>query len=210
MINLIGIGVNQIAPRHIPFNVYAQHCGLLTSPRNRKNPWDAVAIGARWAADNDCYVEYHPARILRWLEQHGAIAHTCQWFNAPDVVGNARATLFMFSIWQPIIRAYGYPVAFTLQNGMDKLEIPWAFLDAIFIGGDTAFKYSAYVRNVVRKAVELGKWVHMGRVNTINRIQYARAIGCSSFDGTNYVRRPFDVAAHLNFHALARPLLLEI
>ena len=29
-----------------------------------------------------------------------------------------------------------------------------------------------------------GKWVHMGRVNSLKRLQYAAAIGCDSADGT--------------------------
>jgi hypothetical protein len=207
MINLVSFSTNGICPKHVSTADYSQHCGLLTSPRNRKSPDSAIRMGAAWAADNDCYSNYDPAVILRWLARFQHVASSCKWFNAPDVVCNAPATLFMFGIWQPIINHYGFPVAFTLQNGMEALSIPWGLLDAIFIGGDTAFKYSAYVRDTVVTAKRFGKWVHMGRVNTINRIRYAAAIGCDSFDGTNYTRRPFDVGDHLRFYKFGRQMV---
>lgn len=220
MINLVSLNTKELSPRHMSATTYARHCGMLTSPANAKNPYEALALGARWAADNDCFVEFNPRRILRWLEQYKSIAHTCLWFNAPDVVRNAEATLFNFWIWQPIIRAYGFRVAFTLQNGMECHQIPWEYLDALFIGGGDepnyvdalgcacAFKYSAYAGSVVKEANRRGIWAHQGRVNTVQRITYSKAIGCDSFDGTNYTRYPFDVANHLRLHQTADYQLL--
>jgi hypothetical protein len=186
MINLVSLNTKEITPRHITAQNYARHCGMLTSPRNRKNPHEAIALGARWAADNDCFVEFAPRRIIEWLQQYRAIAHTCLWFNAPDVVQNADATLFNFWIWQPIIQAYGFKVAFTLQNGMERHQVPWQYCAAVFIGGSDAFKYSDYVHETVREANKRGIWVHQGRCNSIQRINYSQAIGCDSFDGTGY------------------------
>ena len=200
MINLVSLNSKELTPRHMPAHTYARHCGMLTSPANAKNPMEALALGARWAADNDCFVEFNPRRILSWLDRYRHIAHTCLWFNTPDVVRNASATLFNFWIWQPIITAYGFKSAFTLQNGMEQERIPWDYCAAVFIGGDDAFKYSQYVRETVTEARKRSKHVHMGRVNTVQRITYSKAIGCDSFDGTNYTRYPFDVADHLRLH----------
>lgn len=200
MINLVSLNSKELTPRHMPAHTYARHCGMLTSPRNRKNPFEAITLGAKWAADNDCFVEFNPRRILEWLALYKPVAHTCLWFNTPDVVQNASATLFNFWIWSDIIAAYGFKPAFTLQNGMEQHQIPWSYCAAVFIGGDDAFKYSEYVRDVVKEANRRGTHVHMGRVNTVQRIIYSKAIGCDSFDGTNYTRYPFDVSDHLRLH----------
>jgi hypothetical protein len=127
---------------------------------------------------------------LSWLQRKRSIANTCLWFNAPDVVQNGRATLANFWYWREIIHAFGFPVAFTLQNGMENQRIPWGMFEALFIGGSTRFKYTDYVRGVVQEANKRGVWVHNGRVNTPERIIYSRQIGCNSFDGTNYTINP--------------------
>lgn len=46
------------------------------------------------------------------------------------------------------------------------------------------WKLGPIPRVLAAEAVERGKWVHMGRVNSRKRYNYARAIGCSSVDGT--------------------------
>lgn len=200
MKNLISLNVKELVPRHVTAAKYRAHCGMLTSPGNSKNPLDAIALGAAWAADNDCFVEFNPRRILGWLERNRHLASSCLWFNAPDVIQNATGTLFQFWIWEPIIRAYGFKVAFTLQNGMEQHQIPWDYCDALFIGGDDTFKRSEYIREVAKQANQRGVWIHQGRCNTIGRITRSKAIGCNSFDGTNYTRYPFDVKNHLRLH----------
>lgn len=44
---------------------------------------------------------------------------------------------------------------------------------------------------LVRQARNHGKWVHMGRVNSMARMERARSMGCNSADGTfiKYRRR---------------------
>lgn len=56
-----------------------------------------------------------------------------------------------------------------------------------FIGGSTAWKLGPHARRLVADAKRRGKWVHMGRVNSLKRFRYAAAIGCDSCDGT-YLR----------------------
>lgn len=198
MINLVSLNPVELVGRHITSATYSAHCGMLTSPKQSKNVSEAIAHGAKWAADNDCFVEFNPRRILGWLERNRDIAQTCLWFNAPDVVRNAQATLFNFWIWQPIITAYGFKVAFTLQNGMEQGRIPWDYLAAVFIGGDTAFKYSAYVRETVKEANRRGVWVHQGRCNSIRRVIYSQSIGCDSYDGTGY-KWGVNVVSHMPY-----------
>lgn len=92
----------------------------------------------------------------------------------------------MFWIWREIIHAYGYPVAFTLQNGVTINTVPFDYCEALFIGGDNRFKYSDEVRAIVAEAKRRGLWVHGGRVNTPGRITWYQSIGVDTFDGTGF------------------------
>ncbi len=74
-----------------------------------------------------------------------------------------------------------------LQDGIGELAIPWDELDAVFIGGTDAFKISAEARAAAVAARMLGKWVHVGRVNTAERALYWRNLA-DSIDGSGISR----------------------
>jgi hypothetical protein len=84
----------------------------------------------------------------------------------------------------PRIRALGYPAALCAQDGLEDLTLPWEDFDVLFIAGSTAWKLSKAARDITYEAKLRGKWIHMGRVNSFRRLQYAAAIGCDSCDGT--------------------------
>jgi len=141
--------------------------------------------GAVHAADNGCFTlgdRFNPAAWLGWLEGHHR--SKCLFAVAPDVVGDAAATLRRSRPYFSTIRDLGYPVAYVLQNGQERLPVPWADIDAVFIGGDTAWKLSAHAATLAYQAKDRGKWVHMGRVNSHRRLLRAAVMGCDSADGT--------------------------
>jgi hypothetical protein len=183
--------------RHMTPADYVAYCGFFTSPRNSSRSDEALALGAVWAADNDCFVGFNPDRIERWLKRYQSQANTCQFFNCPDVICNAAGTLERFAQWQPVIKSLGWKVAFTVQNGMSDYEIPWSQMDALFIGSTNDWKYSPYMFAVVAEAKRRGIWVHNGRVNTVSAINLSRAMGCDSFDGTGYTIEGAKAARHL-------------
>jgi hypothetical protein len=159
--------------------------GLLTSPSSRNSPQHAIERGLPWACDNDCFLTYNPMSIYNMLKKYQGLKG-CVFMNAPDVVMNHKATLKRFVIWERLIHGLGFPVAFTLQNGCTVRDVPWNKCEALFIGGDTQFKYTKEVREIVKEANRRKMWIHNGRVNTPERVIYSRNIGCSSFDGTGY------------------------
>lgn len=114
----------------------------------------------------------------------------CLFVVAPDVVGDAEATLKDSLPWLPRIREAGYPAAFVGQDGQELLPVPWDEFDVFFIGGSTDWKLSPEVAVLVKEAKANGKLVHMGRVNTRKRIRYAHSIGCDSVDGTTLAFGP--------------------
>lgn len=143
--------------------------------------------GATWCADNGCFGKGYPgdAPWIEWLASFTPEQiDRCRFAVAPDVVGDAAATLARSMPWLPKIRALGYPAAFVAQDGLESECIPWDAFDVLFIGGTTAWKLGHRARAVVTEAKSRGKWVHMGRVNSEKRLLYATAIGCDSADGT--------------------------
>lgn len=145
-----------------------------------------VEAGREWCADNGVFGGKYPGddAYLAWLADRLPYVADCRFAVAPDVVGDAAATLALSAPMLSRIRALGYPVALVAQNGLEHLDVPWAEFDCLFIGGDTAWKLGPEARALVAEAKARGKWVHMGRVNSRERIQYAVVIGCDSVDGT--------------------------
>ena len=74
-----------------------------------------------------------------------------------------------------------------LQDGIERVTIPWARLHAVFIGGTDAFKFGAEAFAAARAAKMLGKWVHVGRVNTARRVSDWTGIA-DSIDGSGISR----------------------
>lgn len=166
--------------------------GRLVTPRHYNNLGGMVAAGWPWAADNDAYNGLdEPAFVRMLLALRGVPG--CLFVAAPDVVGDAAATLELFDRWSVSIRAHRLPVALVAQNGLEDLEVPWPMVDALFIGGvpdstGAEWKISPAACRLVKEANRRGLWTHMGRVNTLQRVRYAAGIGCDSADGSGLAR----------------------
>lgn len=160
----------------------------IDTPKQGNVPVEGVA----WCADNGCFGKGYPGdeRWFAWLESNAYRASSCVFAVAPDVVGDAVATLERSLPWLPKIRALGYPAAFVAQDGLENLVIPWGDFDVLFVGGSTEWKLGAEAARIVGQAKACGKWVHMGRVNSGRRFRYAQMIGCDSADGTTLAKFP--------------------
>lgn len=152
---------------------------------------NALVRGVDWCADNSVFGDAYPgdAEFLAWLGARAEHADRCAFAVAPDVVGDAAATLERSAPMMPRIRALGYPVALAAQNGLEDLTVPYDSFDVLFIGGDTTWKLGAAARRLAAEAHARGKRVHMGRVNSLKRLRYAAAgqpygPACDSVDGT--------------------------
>lgn len=110
----------------------------------------------------------------------------CLFAVAPDVVGDAAATLAASLPWLPRIRDLGIPAAFVAQDGAEHPDHapPWDDFDVLFVGGSTDWKLGPHAAALVAEARRRGKRTHMGRVNTGKRFRYADALGCDTADGT--------------------------
>jgi hypothetical protein len=177
---------------------------------SRRLAESAPALYARAAAipyglDNGCYSKFERAAWDRLLEQaeEDAPVFAC----LPDIVGNAQRTLELFEYFKR--HTNGIPRALVIQNGIDRVCIPWDDLAAVFIGGDDAFKISRAALEVARVAKMLGKWVHVGRVNTAKRVRNWKGLA-DSIDGTGMSRFDHmleDALAEVRGETLQHPLL---
>ena len=156
--------------------------GVLLTPQMRNHP--DLSAGP-WAADNGCFTlgeRFDMAVFLTFLAKRRYAVDTCLFAPAPDVVGDAAATLRRSAKPLEQIRAAGYRAALVAQDGLQAP--PWDAFDALFIGGTTAFKLSHEARELTAAARDRAKWVHMGRVNSERRLRTAAMWGCQSVDGT--------------------------
>jgi hypothetical protein len=142
--------------------------------------------GVEWIGDNSVFGGKYPgdSAYLDWLDTHTEAAEYCRFVVAPDVVCDAAATFERSAPMLDPIRSIGYPVAYVAQNGATPTNLPWGRFDALFLGGDTAWKLGREARDLVAEARDRGVWTHMGRVNSRQRLVYAAVIGCDSVDGT--------------------------
>jgi len=176
--------------------------GRLLTPRTGNSTKVIAEKKIVWAADNDAFKGFAPVAFVRFLGRIAGVPR-CKFVAAPDVVCDADATLRKFKAWGPVIRELGLPVALVAQDGLrayrwpldglvspDSTRVGWNEFDALFIGGSTEWKESDAAKMLCLLAKREGKWLHMGRVNTLRRLRKAHAWGCDSVDGTSFSRWP--------------------
>jgi hypothetical protein len=136
------------------------------------------------AADNGCFTDPAGFSISKY-ERH-LYKFDPRWTlfaTAPDVLADHHATVEKSHSVLPMIRGLGLPAAFVAQDGWQENTTPWDDFDVLFVGGTTQFKFRGG-RAAIAAAKNRGKRVHMGRVNSLDRLRAAVSIGCDSADGT--------------------------
>jgi hypothetical protein len=159
-------------------------------PRAGNSPASIREGGLPWACDNDAFGAFDAARFRRMLARFAG-QPGCLFVSCPDVVCDPSATLRLFGEWAPEIRAAGLPLAFVGQDGCEDMELPWGEFDAFFVGGSTAWKESLAAMLLCGQAASMGKWVHVGRVNSYRRVRKLHDWGTvDSIDGTTFSKWP--------------------
>ena len=155
--------------------------GLMLTPISQRNaPNDSWV----WAADNACFSnKWKETTWLSWLKSKDKPADAL-FATVPDVVADHESTLKLWNKhWQSVAELQFKP-AYVIQNGAVTKDVPFHQAKAIFIGGTTDWKLSIAAQKIVVEAKKLNLWVHMGRVNSVRRLQIAQEWGCDSVDGT--------------------------
>ena len=166
--------------------------GFLVTPRSGR-VHEITETGKAWGVDNEAFGGWDERKELSFSKLLGRLCEhrphpSLKFVACPDVVADAVATRESFDRWGPIVRTCGLPVGYVLQDG--ESDVPWGKIDALFVGGSTEWKLSEHTDAAIAEAKRLGKWVHVGRVNTLRRMRHFYDIGVDSIDGTTFSKWP--------------------
>lgn len=156
-------------------------------PRIRPVALNACQV---WGLDNSVYTgKFEVNSWLRRVESLQQWREKCLFVTIPDVVGDSLATLAQFREYRAMVQ--GWPVAFVSQDGIREHagRIPWDDFDCLFIGGSNEHKLGKEGGWILAEAKRRGKWVHVGRINSVYRIEEIFWMA-DSWDGTTLSRSP--------------------
>ena len=140
-----------------------------------------------FALDNDAYGAFTsgtPWSESAWLTMLKAVKKSRLrplWCLVPDVVADRIATLAKWKQYAPIARSFGWPLAMAVQNGMTPEDVPPGAV--VFVGGSTDWKWQS-----LPMWCASGHRVHVGRVNSIDKLHVCERLGVESVDGTGWFR----------------------
>lgn len=170
------------------------HIGAIITPDSDRPALYNLSHFRHWGADNGCFSStsrFDDIRYMYWLLSLRSFASNCLFATAPDVVGNHGKTWERSKPWLGAIRVLGFPAAFVAQDGFDGDQgVDWAMIDVLFVGGTTSYKLGDQARQAIRKAQDLGKKVHVGRVNSKRRVEIFNSLKVDSIDGTFLIFGP--------------------
>ncbi len=157
--------------------------GWLMGPKAWKNPQSGVP----YALDNDCFTERDSWFAGDWcdmVDHAWGLEMLPRWVLVPDVVGSREGTLARWERYNGFVRGIDLPTAFAVQDGMTPADVPKE-ADVVFVGGSTEWKW-----RTAAMWCQAFPRVHIGRVNTIDRLFLCEDIGAESVDGTGWFRNP--------------------
>lgn len=175
--------------------------GIITAPNHKGIPL-GIKQGKEWGADLGCldgpsFVKrINLDAVAEWLPQMIEYKSQCLFLAGGDIVGNAEATLDSYYEFRHYFD--DWPLAYIAQNGAENLPIP-EDCAAVFIGGIEIpgrylkngklmdWKDSPEAVTVIRRAIEMKKHIHIGRVNWYRRFKIFTILDGYenfTFDGT--------------------------
>jgi len=145
-----------------------------------------------WGLDNGAWTAHQqgtpwqPEPFLRLCDKLGSGA---QWVVVPDIVAGGWESLELSKQWLPKLQGVAKHQLLAVQDGMtpDHIEPYLGQHVGIFVGGSTDWKLST-LHLWGALATKVGCYLHIGRVNSIKRINMCQDVGAHSFDGTSVSR----------------------
>jgi len=148
--------------------------------------------GFPYALDNGAWTahqqgtQFDGVRFLALLRRFGAGAN---WCVVPDIVGAGMRSLQFSLTWLPYVQRFTPLPLIAVQDGMEPNDVAphLGKKVGIFVGGSTDWKVGTLLK-WGKLAKSVGCYLHVGRVNTVKRINLCLAAGADSFDGTSVTR----------------------
>lgn len=182
--------------------------GPSAMPKTKLRPWMPFAL------DNDAFSSWTTGKQWSeeaWVSMLNKVKSSGMnplWVLVPDVVADREATLEKWKMYAPVAAEFKWPLAMAVQDGMTAEDLP-DNAQVVFIGGTTEWKWRS-----LPMWAETGRRVHVGRVNSLEKLFVCERFGVESVDGTGWMqgtengRQARDLAAWLEGTAKEHPTLL--
>lgn len=151
-------------------------------PKTKLRPWMPFAL------DNDAFSAWSEEKEwdeAAWVAMMDSVRYSGfkpLWTLVPDVVADRVKTLQKWDLHAPTAAKYGWPLAFAVQDGMTPDDVPDE-AEVIFVGGGTRWKW-----RFLPMWMKMGRRVHVGRVNELQKLIICENLGVESVDGTGWFR----------------------
>ena len=149
---------------------------------------------APYCLDNgawSCFQQERPFDEDGFLWALEEIGHGADFVVVPDIVEGGLESLAYSKSWLPKLIGYDVLLLIAVQDGMSTEDVSPLLGKNIglFLGGSTEWKLNS-MPAWGRVAKEKGCYFHVGRVNSIKRINMCAMAGAHSFDGTSVTQFP--------------------
>lgn len=183
MITLVAANSNPLL--HYLSGKYPLKIGWMVSPATKffePRKWLPYAIDNGKYAAYSAKTEWDENGFFEFLDKYQYQKYKPDWVVVPDEVGNRDKTLWNWTQYERRIRMYKWRLAFVVQDGMTPNDVPDS-ADIVFVGGSTKWKW----RNVALFCATFPR-VHVGRVNSGEKLEYCERVGAESVDGSGFFR----------------------
>lgn len=147
--------------------------------------------GFRYGLDNGAWTAHQsgdPWDAVLFRDAVESMGRDADWIVCPDVVGKMAESLTRTREWFPWLTRTHPRILIAVQDGMTPDHIDdlvgagrWV---GVFIGGTTGWKEASMAMwGEYKKKKDF--YLHVGRVNTVRRIEMCARAGADSFDGTS-------------------------
>ncbi len=183
MITLVAANSNPLL--HHLSERYCGAIGWMVSPATKFfKPRNTIP----YAIDNGKYAahvnktEWDESAFFDLLDKYKLEKHEPMFVVVPDAIGDKNETLWLWDLYSTRMRKYCWRLAFAAQDGMVPSDVPRS-ANLVFMGGSTRWKW----RNVALFTASF-EHVHVGRVNSGDKLEYCEKVGAESCDGSGFFR----------------------
>jgi len=172
---------------------------ILTGPHIlRRHAWRAPiwpdGSTVKYCLDNGAWTAHQsgePFDAVSFRRTVDQLGKGSDFIVIPDIVAGGLASLRFSEGWIDELNQVGSPLLLAVQDGMTPAMVQPYVEDGIgiFVGGSTDWKLET-IPAWAALARRYGRWCHVGRVNSVRRIQLCNNAGVNSFDGTRPIRWP--------------------
>ena len=183
--------------RHKVFSKTAMRCVLspqfLSKNEMVKEKMKNSLVLRGYGLDNGAYNDFLKDTEFngdRFIEMCKYLGNGADWIVIPDIVGDGIETLKKAPKWIKKLRSLNLNTMLLIvwQDGITREDLVPFVKDGIgvFVGGtDKKMEAIPMVSELCR---EYGVWCHVGRVNTMQRVQYCKRYKVKSVDGSGFSR----------------------